>query len=99
MWKQGRAKWESGVTAGGCGARDEGGNDFLAFEDVQPPDNQSHAKRLRQGSGESRDSGDLELRTETSLTGRPVSIFAIVEMGREALRTPRGPILPQFTHN
>lgn len=47
MWKQGRAKWESGVTAGGCAAPDEGGNDFLAFEGVQPPDNQSHAKRLR----------------------------------------------------
>lgn len=33
--------------AGGCAAPDEGGNDFLAFEGVQPPDNQSHAKRLR----------------------------------------------------
>lgn len=99
MWKQGRAKGESGVTAGGCAAPDEGGNDFLAFEDVEPPDNQSHAKRLRQGSGESRDSGELELRTEPSLTGRPVSIFAIMEGGREALCTPRGPILPQFTRN
>lgn len=45
------------------------------------------------------DSREIKFKTGKRLTGRPMSIFAAMDVGSKALHTPLGPILPKFTCN
>lgn len=83
---------------GGCLASDKGGNDFLAFKDL------FYLLIIRampttslKGSEQSWDSRQIKLKTEKSLTGRPVSIFVI--MAVRSKHSTLNPILLKLTCN
>lgn len=47
----------------------------------------------------SEDRREIKFKTGKGLTHKPVSIFAVMDMGSKALHTPLGPILPKVTCN
>lgn len=71
MQRQGRAKCEWG----GCPASDEGGSDFLDFEDVLVPDNQSQMPPTGLSTVVGQQRAQAQKR---SFIGRPVSSLVIM---------------------
>lgn len=76
----------------------KGGSDFPAFKDLfylLVEQCQMPSCGLRMVRGQERD----QVQTGKGLTHKPVSIFAVMDMGSKALHTPLGPILPKVTCN